>query len=942
MEEKKRKILNIVKEIAVGALAFIIPLILLVILMNSNHISLGGYKNYTIMMIDMQSEYICYMRDLRNILLHDGSLVYTTEKVFGGDYLSIFTFYLASPFNLFVVFFKEETIPLFFVWSSIIKMAFASLNFYLLTRLTGKFTYQKIIFAIGYGFVSYSFIYMSNYMWLDGVMILPLVALGIHLIKVKKHYWVYSLAIAYSLMTSWYIGFMVCMFSVLYFHYVYIKHFSIHKKPSELAAFPIRYAIFSLVGGLLSVTYWFVAFMHLSGTKAFSEIPPLKFFSLSMLLSGFLENNYAQANLIRQYHSYISMFVGVVPLVFSITFFFNKKYTIREKIALAMLFTFYIVMSSNRITAALLHGGKEPTWFPGRYSFIIGFIVCYVASLSADEAEKLHPAFYSVPVVVGVATLLIVKYTKHSDFLTRYPISTPSAVMFFVTIAFGFVISLVNILPIKKLDDWKIKLYLPHALVLLVIIQGVSVYRGGDKVLKVNTTATETERVQLQTYEDYLKDDAYTEAFNFIKQYDKNKFDSAFYRMESTFNRPGNYNQIDNNPMFYSYSGLSNFSSSSKKEVESYMSKVGYHYNGFFSKFQAGSTYSITSLLGIKYILENPNEYKNNHPYYLDYNTCQKLYTVINDVNFYYNPNAVNLGFVSDKTNVYYINEGTRAESGTVYWFDHFEYQNSIFKTMVRSIDEDIFKPLTITKMTKSSSLEYEEDEFGFKTFKNIKKGDYVNIEFTVPNEGRAYPLYFSEKNYYKNASFYIDNHPYAINTYWNKGIFSFPDTKNHKHTLYIRFSENAENVYLRPELYYEDLSVSQKYFDNIKKQEFIVDKVTNGVTKKAFTGHINVIDDNKMLVFTIPHESGISVYVDGKKAKTMTKYNIFTAIDLSSYKLGEHKVTIQYQDKYLAVSLPIFFISLGGFVPLVVFYTKVEEALIGKMKNRKRKEEAE
>ena len=935
MEEKTIRKINIIKEIAMIALSFIVTLVLLIILMNSNHISLGGYKNLTIMMIDMQSEYICYMRDLRQILLHGGSFIYTAEKVFGGDYLSIFTFYLASPFNLFVVFFKEEAIPLFFVWSSIIKMAFASLNFYLLVRLTGKFTYQKIIFAIGYGFVSYSFIYMSNYMWLDGVMILPLVALGIHLIKAKKHYWVYSLAIAYSLMTSWYIGFMVCMFSVLYFHYVYVKHFSVKNKPSELAAFPIRYAIFSLVGGLLSVTYWFVAFMHLSGTKAFSEIPPNKFFSISMLLSGFLENNYAQANLIRQYHSYISMFVGVVPLVFAITFFFNGKYTTREKIALAILFTFYMVMSSNRITAALLHGGKEPTWFPGRYSFIIGFIVCYIASLSADEAEKLHPAFYSVPTVVGIAVLLVVKYTHHSEFMERYPISVPSAVMYFVSIGFAFVISLVNILPIKKLDDWKIKLYLPHALVLLVIVQGFSIYRGGDKVLKVNADEN-----QFQTYETYLKDDAYTSAFNVIKQYDKNKYNSAFYRMESTFNRPGNYNQIDNNPMFYSYSGLSNFSSSSKKEVESYMSKVGYHYNGFFSKFQAGSTYSITSLLGIKYILENPAEYKNYHPYYLDYNTFQKLAMTEKDVNFYYNPNAVNLGFVSDKTSSYFINEGYRSELGNMYWFDHFEYQNTIFKTMHSEINEDIFKPLTVTKVTTSPSLEYDEDEFGIRTYKEIKKYDSIRIEFTVPSEGTSYPLYFSEKNYYKNANFYIDGRSYPINTYWNKGIFSFPDTANHKHTLNITFTEGTQNVSIRPELYYEDLSVMQKYFDKIKEQEFVVDKVKNSATKKSFVGHIDIKDNNKHLVFTIPHESGISVYVDGKKAKTMTKYNIFTAIDLSSYSTGTHKVTIQYQDKYLSISLPIFFVSIGGFVPLVLFYTKIEESIVNRIKNHKKKKE--
>ena len=174
----KEKIFTIVKESALLALSFIIPFVLLIVLCSVNKLSLFAYKDNTMMMIDMSSEYIAYMSDFRNLLLGNGNYIYTTRKVFGGDFLSIYTFYLASPFNLFVVFFEQEAIPLFFLWSSIIKMSFASLNMYLLARLTSKFNYQRLIIAIGYGLISYSFIYMSNYMWLDGVMILPIVILG--------------------------------------------------------------------------------------------------------------------------------------------------------------------------------------------------------------------------------------------------------------------------------------------------------------------------------------------------------------------------------------------------------------------------------------------------------------------------------------------------------------------------------------------------------------------------------------------------------------------------------------------------------------------------------------------------------------------------------------------------------------------------------------------
>ena len=926
MDTKKK--LNLVKEISLLVLSFVVPFILLIVLFNANGIALNGYKNQTIMMIDMQSEYICYMRDLRHILINHESLIYTTEKVFGGDYLSIFTFYLASPFNFFVVFFKEEAIPLFFVWSSIIKMAFASLNFYLFARFSNKFSYTKIIFAIGYGLISYSFIYISNYMWLDGVMILPLVALGLHFIKDKKHYWLYPLAIAYSLMTSWYIGFMICVFAVIYFLYLFIVNFN--KEDKEWLKFLIRFLIFSLLGGLLSATYWFTAFIHLSGTKGFSEIPYFKFFNISMLISGLLENNYVEAGIIRQYRDYISMFTGVVSIVFAIVFFFNKQYSLKERLTLLGVIAFYLLMSTNTVTAALLHAGKEPTWFPARYSFVIGFIICLLADKGLTEADKLHPAYYGAPLVLGVVGILIVKYTKHSELVERYPLSIPSIVMYFVTIVFAALISLYCYLPFKNETLKKIKTFAPYSLFLLIIVQAISSYRGGNHILSVNTKEN-----QWQTYDEYLKDDAYTSSFEAIKKYDEEKYGSKFYRMESTFNRPGNYNQIDNNPMFYSYSGLSNFSSSSKKDVESYMSKLGFHYNGFFSKYQAGSTYSINSLLGIKYILEDKNASYNYHPYFLDCYTYDKLNIEdSNGVDFYYNKKAIQMGFMSDKTHDHYISEGYENENGHIHWYDHFEYQNQMFKTFDSTVGEDIFKPLTINDI--STTLEFVEDDFGDRTYLNVKSGDTITISFTTPIEGYGFPLYFSEKNYTGDVTFLVDGRNMPVNTYWNKGIFSFKETETYTHKLRIVFKKEFKQVTLVPELYYEDLDIADMYLTNMKHSEFVIDKVTNGLAKKAYKGHVTIVDNKKDLIFTLPNEKGMQVYVDGRRVNVMTKCNIFTAIDLSKFDIGEHRVTIQYVDTGLVVAIPLFVIGITSIVPLCLFYNRVENKVFKKREEDK------
>ena len=917
-----------IKEISLLVLSFIVPFVLLIILFSANKMALNSYSNSTIMMMDMQSEYIAYMRDLRRILLSNGSLIYTNSKLFGGDYLSIFTFYLSSPFNLFVVFFKEEAIPLFFVWSSLIKMAFASLNFYLLTRFTGKFTYQKIIFAVGYGLISYSFIYMSNYMWLDGVMILPLVILGLYLLKNKKikFYWLYPLALGYTLMTSWYIGFMIAIFTVLFSLYLFFKDFK--KGDVEPFKFLVRFVIFSLVGGLISSSYWLTAFIHLSGTKGTMEVPPAQLYSFTTFIAGFLENNYADYHLITLYNNYSSMFVGVVPLVFSLVFFFNKKFTLRERLILLGISVFYLISTLFSPLYALMHGGREPTWFPTRYSFVIGFLVCYLGSLCADDIDGVHPLWYLFPLLTGLLAILLLSLSKHSKFVDKYPISVPSVIMYFVTVIFASVISYFHYYPIKRLKDSKFMLLLPHFTALLLAVQIASVYRGGDKVIKVNKEAK-----QYQQYETYLKDHQLRESFNKIKQYEKDNDNSPFYRMESTFNRPGNYNQIDNNPMFYSFNGVSHFSSSDKKAVQDYVKKLGFHDNWFFSKYDGGSTFSINSLLGIKYIVENKTQSSNIHPYFLDYETFEKLSLEDNNNSLFYKNNyAINLGFISDKTSDHFINEGNTI-GDKIYWFDHFEYQNEIFKTFVKEYDEDIFKPLEIISTT--TSLENEADEFGIVTYKNVKKNDTISITFSVPAEGFNYPLYFSEKDYSKAADFYIDGMHQSINTYWHSGIRSFPDKASHTHTLSIVFNDDYDSITIRPELYYEDLGVAKKYLTNLQENSFKVSKIKNSLAIYGYEGEIDIKNNDKHLIFTLPFESGIRVYVDNKLQKSFTKWNVFTAIDLSNIKLGVHTIRIEYQDIPFTLSLPISITAILGLVPLVIFYDKIELLLF-----KKRKEE--
>ncbi|MFA6874778.1 MAG: YfhO family protein, partial [Bacilli bacterium] len=208
----------IIRDLLFAGLSFLLVFLFGILIFSLNGFSPFVSGGKTILMSDGNGQYIAYYRDYRNILLNHGSLIYTLKKCFGGDYQSIFSYYLASPFNLLLVLVKEAEIPDFLIFSNLAKMAIAGFQMSLLLSRQGKNNrFLSLALSFSYGVMSYCFVYFFTPMWLDGAMVLPLVVLGLLDMMKKKEYWLYPLALAYALYSSWYTGAMICFFSVLFF-----------------------------------------------------------------------------------------------------------------------------------------------------------------------------------------------------------------------------------------------------------------------------------------------------------------------------------------------------------------------------------------------------------------------------------------------------------------------------------------------------------------------------------------------------------------------------------------------------------------------------------------------------------------------------------------------------------------------------------------------------
>ena len=183
-----------------------------VVLMGSLFLALFGgmpFGNKSLAIMDANIQYLDFFAYLRDVLTGKNSAFYTLSNLLGDDPIALISYYLLSPFNLLLLFFQKAQIPLFFNVITVLKWATAASTFafFALKRFENKVNYYFVtIFSIGYAFMQYNIAQQSNTIWLDGVYMLPLIALGVFYTVNKGEIKLLSVTVGLTIMFNWYSG----------------------------------------------------------------------------------------------------------------------------------------------------------------------------------------------------------------------------------------------------------------------------------------------------------------------------------------------------------------------------------------------------------------------------------------------------------------------------------------------------------------------------------------------------------------------------------------------------------------------------------------------------------------------------------------------------------------------------------------------------------------
>lgn len=244
MTSSKKSILN---SNLTYVIAFVLPLIMMAALYYTREIFPWGSDCY--LRSDMYHQYAPFFSELWHKIRNGESLTYSWDIGMGTNFTSLYAYYLASPANWFIVLFPQKYMIEIMNSLIILKIAGSSLAItYYITRHFDTKNCVAALFGMFYGMSGFIAAYSWNIMWLDCVILLPLIMLGLERLVNENKCIFYCITLGLCIFTNYYISIMVCISVVIYFIVLMISY----NGPVSILQYVkkfINFCIYSLLAG---------------------------------------------------------------------------------------------------------------------------------------------------------------------------------------------------------------------------------------------------------------------------------------------------------------------------------------------------------------------------------------------------------------------------------------------------------------------------------------------------------------------------------------------------------------------------------------------------------------------------------------------------------------------------------------------------------------------
>ncbi|WP_105955953.1 YfhO family protein [Apilactobacillus quenuiae] len=825
------------------------------------------FGNGSILTVDLGQQYVdffaFYRRTILNLNIHN--FFYSFSNGYGGEMIGIWSYYLMSPLNLIIAILPKGFMNGSLLLITLLKYGLSGLSFgYMLNKKGFKKNLVMTAFATAYSLNGWIIANQLNIIWLDAMILLPIIILGIDNIINNDKYKLYILSLSIMIIVNYYMAYMICIFSLLYFITNYVVYYK--SKIKSKYKIIIKYIGASLTALLLSAWIIIPNIIELRNGKASYtnniinwrlEYNPINM--VSKLMNGAF-------NFEQMPSGYPNIFVGSLVLISVLTFFFNHRIKLKVRL-LYLSLTFILLVSMCFEPLDLIwHAFQFPIWYPYRFSFIFCFLITYLGVIGFNNLPNKIDNKITIKISIIVIIMLLIVGIRINSFTflssTKYVIS-----VLIIAVMFVIVIS-------SKINNPK--WYIISIFIITCCDMGINAFNSLNSISYVNNS----------DYISYNK--VLNENINKIKRNDK-----TFYRINKNFYR------TQDDPMELGFSGGSIFSSTMNKNNANFNSKIGNPYNTGSINYSNG-TLVTDSLLRFKYFLSFNNNYKK----YPMIQKSENRYDILDN-------RKKGKSFDIKKNNLVLplIFSTNKDVKNTIKTTNPIEYQNEVVK-QISSSNKNIFNADNNYKVNFNNV--YNTSSLNQAILKKIDPLKNASIEIKYHYSNGHIPYIVLPNNLGPNiCSVFVDGEKIiSPKNFQNSLVYSLPKKNGN---IDIKFKKQS--------IFTSNFGI---YNLNYRKFKHDISKIKNQNIK---FNNQNIISTNinlkrrKNLLTSIPYSDGWHVKIDNKEYNKSTWLREF--ISIKNIKKGKHHVELYYYPKGLNLGIIITFLTIAFFFIKTIVHKK-------------------
>lgn len=871
--------------------AFLIPIVLMYLLYVS--MDVHPFGNGSVLVLDLNGQYVYFYEALRAWIYGDGSLLYSFGRSLGGEFMGIYAYYIASPFSYLVALFPknrmlEALLTIFLLKSGVCGATF---GFYLHKTAPKVNKLSVVTFSIMYAMCAYCVVQQHNSMWIDAVLWLPLLTYGIEELIKKGHFRLFVVSLAVTMMSNFYIGYMVCLYTLVYFFYYYFKTAEKHinnpyrEKNHFLKSF-LRIGLYAVIALGVAAVIWLSAYYALTFGKDEFTNPSWTFKTKFTLLEFFTKFLPGSFDTVRP-EGLPFVYCGTMILFLVPIYFLSKKFTIRDKIFSVALIGFFFVSFCLNPLDLIWHGFQNPNWLNYRYSFMLCFTLLVMAYKAFCEMRAVKPQWiFAIGTVIAVLIVLAeqfdyTSYVKAEGVLDSFQIIWFSLI---AVIVYTVMLYLVRIHRNKQAKLRSVSFILLFVVCIELVLNGISnVYALDRDVVYSSYSSYNTFLTEIRPIVGELQE-----------------LDTSFYRSEKTDVRKTNDN------MGLNMRGLSNSTSTLNLSTIEFLKQMGYASSSHWSKYMGGNLVN-DSLLGVKYIIDANQHIHETELYYnreLLETYCEKIledeyYTA------YYNPYSLSL--------VYGVDDDINALDLTEY-FNPYDRMNDMITAMLGAEETiEVFVPVedvnVSTRNCETSSIAKHEKYVPEVTSRDA----VVNYDLVCEEDCTLY--FYLPSEYPREVGMKVNSVDYGTfygnETSRSRLIGNYEAGDN----VLISLTLKKDNLYVKknvPVVYKLDWAVLESCMEQLAQTQMVIDAE---YSETYLPGTLTTTKDDQMMLMTVPYDKGWIITVDGERVETYETMDALTAFYVDH--AGEHDVVLRYRpDTFvygmaLTVSCSVIFLLL-------------------------------